>query len=96
VRVEQAAPYYQALALDKLGQADRAKAIFTQLIDAGNQALTSAPAAQRTQVADAHYIEGLGQLGLHNKDQARQEFSLALKASPDHYAATTALNAMTP
>jgi tetratricopeptide (TPR) repeat protein len=96
VRVEQAAPYYQALALDKLGQPGRAKAIFTQLIDAGNQALTSASAAQRSQVADAHYIEGLGQLGLHNPDQARQEFSLALKASPDHYAATTALNAMTP
>jgi tetratricopeptide (TPR) repeat protein len=96
VRVEQAAPYYQALALDKLGQSDRARAIFTQLIDAGSQALTSAPAVQRTQVADAHYIEGLGQLGLHNQDQARQEFSLALKASPDHYAATTALNAMTP
>ena len=96
VRVEQAAPYYQALALDKLGQPDRAKAIFTQLIDAGNKALASAPAAQRTQVADAHYIAGLGQLGLHNQDQARQEFSLALKASPDHYAAARALNAMTP
>lgn len=96
VRVEQAAPYYQALALDKLGQSDRARAIFTQLVAVGNQALTNAPAAQRTQIADAHYIAGLGQLGLHNQDQARQEFSLALKASPDHYAATRALNALTP
>ena len=37
VRVEQAAPYYQALALEKLGQDDRAKAIFAQLIATGNK-----------------------------------------------------------
>ena len=39
VRVEQAAPYYQALALEKLGQAERAKAIFAQLIDTGSKSL---------------------------------------------------------
>jgi tetratricopeptide (TPR) repeat protein len=104
VREEQAAPYYQALALEKLGQEDRAKAIFAQLIDAGNKSLASAPAmsqpvatpAQRAQVADAHYLIGLGQLGLNNQDKARQEFSLALEASPDHYAAMEALNNKTP
>jgi hypothetical protein len=37
---------------------------------------------------------GLGQLGLNNQDQARQEFALALKASPDHYAAMQALNSV--
>jgi tetratricopeptide (TPR) repeat protein len=100
VREEQAAPYYQALAMEKLGQQDRAKSIFNQLIDAGTKSLGSAPAvnstvatpAQRAQVADAHYLIGLGQLGLNNQDKARQEFSLALAASPDHYAAMQALN----
>jgi tetratricopeptide (TPR) repeat protein len=107
VHVEQAAPYYQALALEKLGQDDRAKAIFTQLVDTGSKSLGSAPAmkpagqsvvtpAQRAQVADAHYLVGLGQLGLNHTDQARQEFSLALEASPDHYAAMRALNDRMP
>jgi Tfp pilus assembly protein PilF len=53
-------------------------------------------AAQRAQVADAHYLVGLGQLGLNHQDQARQEFSLALEASPDHYAAMRALNDRMP
>jgi tetratricopeptide (TPR) repeat protein len=107
VRVEQAAPFYQALALEKLGQDDRAKAIFAQLIATGSKALGSAPVintsgqaiatpAQRAQVADAHTLVGLGQLGLNNQDKARQEFSLALAASPDHYAAMRALNDKTP
>ena len=101
VHVEQAALYYQALALEKLGQADRAGTLFTQLIDAGNQTLGDTAAAasnsdQRTHIADAHYLAGLGQLGLNHPDQARQQFLLALKASPDHYAATNALTGMTP
>jgi tetratricopeptide (TPR) repeat protein len=106
VREEQAAPYYQALAMEKLGQQDRAKAIFNQLVDAGNKALGApaanppgqsvSSAAQRAQVADAHYLVGLGQLGLNNQDKARQEFSLALEASPDHYAAMQALSNKTP
>jgi tetratricopeptide (TPR) repeat protein len=106
VREEQAAPYYQALALEKLGQPERAMAIFTQLIATGSKSLGSAPEmkgpaqavatpAQRAQVGDAHYLAGLGQLGLNHPDQARQEFSLALEASPDHYAAMRALNDMT-
>jgi tetratricopeptide (TPR) repeat protein len=106
VREEQAAPYYQALALEKLGLPERAMAIFTQLIATGSKSLGSAPEmkgpaqavatpAQRAQVGDAHYLAGLGQLGLNHPDQARQEFSLALEASPDHYAAMRALNDMT-
>jgi tetratricopeptide (TPR) repeat protein len=107
VRVDQAAPYYQALALEKLGLDDRAKAIFAQLIATGDKALGSAPATkpagqyvatpvQRAEVADAHYLVGLGQLGLNHSDQARQEFTLALEASPDHYAAMRALNGRLP
>ena len=44
VRVEQAALYYQALALEKLGQDDRAKAIFAQLVE---QATKRSAAGQR-------------------------------------------------
>jgi tetratricopeptide (TPR) repeat protein len=97
------ARYYQALAMEKLGQEDRAKAIFAELIVTGTRSLSSAPSinppgqpvatpAQRAQVADAHYLIGLGQLGLKNPDRARQELSLALEASPDHYAAMQALS----
>lgn len=99
--VAQAAIYYQALALEKLGQADRAKVLFQQLIDMGNQQLkgTTPPeiatgkvtSSQRSQVADAHYLAGLGQLGLNNKEKAKQEFSIALAVSPDHFAAKMAL-----
>jgi tetratricopeptide (TPR) repeat protein len=107
VRVEQAALYYQAMALIKLGQADRARTIFGQLIDASTKALAKATAleapiqpnitlSEHIQIADAHYLAGLGQLGLNNRDQARQEFSLALKTSPDHYAAMSALTEMRP
>jgi tetratricopeptide (TPR) repeat protein len=105
--VEKAAAYYQALALERLGQADRAKAIFAQLVDAGTARLGDATetkessqsgvtSAQHTQIADAHYVVGLGQLGLNNREQAREEFTLALESSPDHYAAERALSGMTP
>jgi Tfp pilus assembly protein PilF len=80
--------------------------LFQQLIDVGNQELKGAPAPeiatgtltsnQRSQVADAHYLAGLGQLGLNNKEKAKQEFSTALAVSPDHFAAKMALADATP
>jgi tetratricopeptide (TPR) repeat protein len=101
--VDLAALYYQALALVKLGQADRAKELFAQLIDTSNKTLAKEDAvpsvatpSQRAKVADAHYLAGLGQLGLNQREQARQEFTLALKVSPDHYAAMRALTGMKP
>jgi tetratricopeptide (TPR) repeat protein len=107
VHVEQATLYYQGLALQKLGQADRAVAIFQQLINAGEKVLggaldvggaasASVPFAQRAQIADAHYLVGIGELGLNHADKAREEFSLALQNSPDHYAATMALAELGP
>lgn len=96
--IEQAALYYQALALEKLGQAERAKAIYQQLVDVGAKAPSSAPdkesQSERAQNADAHYLAGLGELGLNRRDLARREFSLALEAVPDHYAAMRALAEM--
>jgi tetratricopeptide (TPR) repeat protein len=109
VRVAQASSYYQALAMERLGQAEQAKAIFNQLIDTGAKELSgdasAAPGAAgagaaamavnpKTQVADGHYLVGLGQLGLNNKEKARQEFSAALEASPDHFAANSALRGL--
>jgi tetratricopeptide (TPR) repeat protein len=87
VRVPAAAPYYQAMALEKLGQGDRAKVIFQQLIEAG--AKTAGGSLE--QVADGHYVAGLGLLGMNDVTQAREEFGLALKARPDHLAAATAI-----
>jgi tetratricopeptide (TPR) repeat protein len=105
--VPQAALYYQALTLEKLGQEERSRAIFQQLIDVGAHQLDSAPNVgeltdagisprQRARVADAHYLIGLGQLGLKNEGKARQQFLLAMQASPNHFAAEVALSNMAP
>ena len=67
---------------------------------AGAKALGNTPdkaaSGQHAQAADAHYLAGLGQLGLNHREQARSEFSLALEAVPDHYAAMNALTEMRP
>jgi tetratricopeptide (TPR) repeat protein len=107
VHVEQAALYYRAMALAALGQAESANKLFQQLVDedgnapanAANARTSAQPGtatAQRADTADAHYLAGLGQLGLNHRDQARQEFTLALQASPDHYAAKEALTDSRP
>jgi tetratricopeptide (TPR) repeat protein len=88
--------YYQALALGRLGQNDKAEATFRGLVDSANQALRQSPAetdsgasfevlrAGRDRLATAHYVAGLGYLGLNDRDKARQEMAQALQASPDH------------
>jgi tetratricopeptide (TPR) repeat protein len=94
--------YYQALSLRKLGENEKAEAIFRQLVERGNEALQRAPKidffakfgeqqSQRARVAMAHYIAALGHLGLNEKADARRELTLALQASPDHLGARTAL-----
>jgi tetratricopeptide (TPR) repeat protein len=98
------ASYYQAMAFQKLGQADNAKTILQQLLDAStaiaNQNAVSDTAtvdpARRSTIADAHYLVGLANIGLGNKDKAKQELTLALKASPDHLAAKVALANVAP
>ncbi len=98
VRVAEAAPYYQALALQKLGEQDRAKALFQQLLDNGRGAIASqnepTTLAQRMRVADAHYLAGLGHEGLGETDKAKQEFTAALQAAPDHLAAKVAMTTL--
>jgi tetratricopeptide (TPR) repeat protein len=103
VHIPDAATFYQALALQKLGQGDKAKASFESLIANAKAALNATPApdsqvntatstAGRARIADAHFLAGLGEVGLGNKQQAWEEFNIALKASPDHVAAKKALD----
>ncbi len=103
VRVAAADAYFQALAAQKLGDTARATTLFNQLVTTGTQAASrnAIPANtdmllanDRSAIADAHYLIALGNLGLGNKDQARQELTIALKVSPDHLAAKEALESI--
>jgi tetratricopeptide (TPR) repeat protein len=96
-----ASGYFQALALRKLGQNDRAETIFRELIAAGESApapASDSPEAQsdeglsaRARTATTNYIAGLGHVGLGETEKAREDFTAALTASPDHFGAKIAL-----
>jgi tetratricopeptide (TPR) repeat protein len=95
--------YYQARAQQKLGGADKVKAAFHELVNAGDAALKqsdnpddTAPSSgdrqpSRGRTATAHYIAGLGHAGLDEKEKAGKEFAAALALSPDHLGAKIAL-----
>ena len=94
--------YWQALCLRKLGDEQKATELFQQLVKTGTERLqqsadtdSSAPfgrqQSQRSRTAGAHYLAGLGYLGLGDKDKAKEELTLALQSSPDHLGAKTAL-----
>jgi tetratricopeptide (TPR) repeat protein len=98
--------YFQALCLQKLGQADKAKAMFQALVDSGQRALTRPEPADagrggrgqsqsaRLRSANAHYEIGLGYLGLGDAAKAKAELSQAVETSPDLLGARTALAAL--
>jgi tetratricopeptide (TPR) repeat protein len=95
--------YYRALALRKLGQNDQAKVAFESLVETGKNALQQpAPAggrsgrmgrtpSSRAQSANAHYLTGLGYLGLSEQAQAKAELSQAVEISPDLVGARSVL-----
>ncbi len=89
--------YYRGLCLQKLGQEERARAIFDGLVKAGQQTLGE-PAQRRQPVrvrkAAAHYAAALGYLGLNEKEKAAEELKRALENSPDHLGALTTLAAL--
>lgn len=102
VSANSAQTYYQGLSMQKLDRNEDAKEIFRELIDSANQALEGAPQidffakfgaqqSERARVANAHYIAGLGYLGLNQRDDAVKEFTAALQISPDHLGAKTSL-----
>jgi tetratricopeptide (TPR) repeat protein len=98
--------YYQALCLQKLGQADKAKAMFQGLVDSGQRALTAPGPTEagrggrgqsqspRLRSANAHYTMGLGYMGLGDAAKAKAELSQAVETSPDLLGARTALAAL--
>lgn len=94
--------YYQALSLLKLGQHNKANAIFAGLVKSGKEALSEDAGvdffakfgqqqSEKSRQAMAHYIAALGYAGQSQKDNARQELALALKAKPDHLGAKVQL-----
>ncbi len=94
--------YYQGLCLEKLGRTSQAQTLFCNLVDSGHRLLrqpdagggSAAPQSPRARLANAHYLTGLGYLGLHDLEKARAELSQAVQASPDLLGAKTALDAM--
>jgi len=95
--------YYQALCLQKLGQNDRAKALFQALVDSGQNLLRQpasagggrggrgAPQSPRARMANAHYLAGLGYLGLNDPAKAKTELTQAVLDNPDLLGARTTL-----
>jgi tetratricopeptide (TPR) repeat protein len=96
--------YYQGLAFQKLGQPEKAKGLFQGLVQSGQDELKqpSPPTggragrggragSPRARTANAHYLAGLGYLGLHDQVQAKAELSQAVQISPDLVGARTAL-----
>ncbi len=80
--------YFQALSLGKLGENEKADAVFRELLKSGE----TTPAASDTgAVAGAHYAAGLGYAGLGDKGKARAEFNAALAGAPDSLDARQAL-----
>lgn len=98
--------YYQALSLRKLGQNDKATAIFQQLLESAMVSLQKGETgdfftsfgqstignSQRVRISQAHYLAGLAHLGLDEKDKAKEELAKALQDKPDHIGAKTALS----
>jgi tetratricopeptide (TPR) repeat protein len=95
--------YYRALAQRRLGQNTEAESTLRALLEAANRALerdaireaSPATAEERRSppvgAALAHYLAGLGHLGLGETEEARQAFTLALQSRPDHLDAKTEL-----
>jgi tetratricopeptide (TPR) repeat protein len=94
--------YYRARALQRLGRNEEARSVFERLVASGTESLQGTQAvdvfmkfgaqqSDRQRVAGAHYVRGLGYLGLGDEARAREELTQALQASPDHLGAKTAL-----
>jgi len=97
--------YFIALAQLKLGSVDNNDAVFSELVAAATESLSSQSGNEgdpqfvssrrvpsRDNLAMPHYIAGLGYAGLGNKSRAREEFKAALALSPDYLNAKIALD----
>jgi len=90
--------YSQALALQKIGRTDEATRAFEGLVKAGEEQLKAGEQAdyfakfgerqsERVRKAQAHYLIGLGHLGLGHGTEAQAEFKQALELNPSHLGA---------
>ena len=86
--------YFKGLSLQKLGLADEAKLLFTDLLETGRNKLTKESEqdffakfgekqTDQLKQASAHYSMALGYLGLEQKQQAKQELTLARQLVTD-------------
>jgi tetratricopeptide (TPR) repeat protein len=82
--------FYRALALQKLGEKEQASGIFQSLVTSGEEMLAKgasvddfakfgARTSKNVEQAGAHYLIGLGQMGLGKTQQAKAEFEQAVK-----------------
>ena len=95
--------YYQGLAARALGDAERSTNIFLDLRQTGEALLDRSAVgigffssfgerqSQRARLASGHYVAALGLLGMGEDEMAAGRLMQALKASPDHLGAKTAL-----
>ncbi len=90
--------YYQGLTFRKLGRIEEAKQMLEGLINFGKKRVEAAPSmdffvkfgevqSARVRRANAHYLLGLGYLGMFKKDEARREFKEALDLNINHLGA---------
>jgi tetratricopeptide (TPR) repeat protein len=106
IYVPGAAKYYQALALEKLDESERARILFEQLKETGKLQVakmqdkpsdfsnTYVRSEVRSHLGDAYLTEALGNLGLGEKIKAQQELEQALRISPDDLMAKTTLQSI--
>ena len=90
--------YYQGLALRKIGRHEEAEKMFESLIQTGKERLGQAPAmdffakfgerqSAIVRQADAHYLLGLGYLGMGKNEEGKAELKKALELNINHAAA---------
>lgn len=85
--------YFQARSLEKLGQAPRAAKLYQSLVETAQKALQQREKfdffakfgesrSPKLRAATAHYVAGLGHLGLKAQAQAKGEFQKAIELNP--------------
>jgi len=94
---------YAARALQKLGRADEATLIYAGLVECGDAQLADHvpmyffasfgyPQPEDVRFAQAHYVRGIGLLGLEKRAEANGAFQRAVQLNPNHYAARAQLD----